>query len=80
MESQLKFGFLKKKDEEMPWYKPLEDKLPQGWNFTEVEIKFKTFYYELQTEEEWLGDQLRQSILMLFLMVLTSIDDIDVNS
>ena len=66
METWLKFGVLKKKDDEQRWYEPLEDKLPWGWNFTEVEIRSKTFFRNLWTEEEWLSDQVRQSTLLLF--------------
>ena len=57
METWLKIGLRKKKDDEGLWYVKREDHLPWRWDFTEVEVRSKTFFYTLWTEEEWLCDQ-----------------------
>ena len=57
METWLKIGVRKSKDEEGRWYSKKEDKMPWRWNFTELEVRSKSFFYTMWTPEEWLSDQ-----------------------
>ena len=66
METWLKIGVRKSKDEEDRWYSKKEDKIPWRWNFTELEVRSKSFFYTMWTPEEWLSDQVNPFSISLF--------------